>query len=129
MAAGPKTPLKDREMLVVSDVMDELGVKFDMDADSDGMVIWTNQKVYYGAEIYRYLLGDVCSYGENGEIKGLELDLCNDFYDLCKLNGVDPSEYRKRKKEASLEERIEGAKEQSDASNIESFNDEKEMEM
>lgn len=97
MEQGAQAPLKDREMEVVSNVLDALGVSFDMDADSDGMVVWTNDSVYYGAEIYRYLLAEVCEYDESGAVKGMALDLCNDFYDLCELNKVYPSDYNQKR--------------------------------
>lgn len=97
MKKGAQAPLKDREMDVVSDVLVALGVTFEMDADSDGMVIWANDTVYYGAEIYRYLLAEVCEYEEAGAVKGMALDLCNDFYDLCVMNKVYPSNYNQKR--------------------------------
>lgn len=97
MKNGAQIPLKDREMEVVSDVLETLGVDFKMDADSDGMTIWANDTVYYGAEIYRYLLAEVCEYEENGAVKGMALDLCNDFYDLCEMNKVYPSDYNQKR--------------------------------
>ena len=104
MEQGAQAPLKDREMLVVSDVLDSLGVEFEMDADSDGMVVWTNDSVYYGAEIYRYLLAEVCDYEVNGAVKGLDVDLCVDFYDLCEMNQVYPGVYNRPEKEDANKE-------------------------
>lgn len=103
MSKGPQAPLKDREMEVVSDVLDALGVTFEMDANSDGMTIWANDTVYYGGEIYRYLLAEVCEYEENGAVKGMTLDLCNDFYDLCEMNKVYPSDYNQPAKFGDME--------------------------
>lgn len=103
MNGGVKAPLKDREMEIVGDVMEALGVEFEMDADSDGMVVWTNDSVYYGAEIYRYLLAEVCKYEENGGVKGMALDLCNDFYDLAEMNKVYPSDYNQPAKFGDME--------------------------
>lgn len=95
MAEDAQASLEDREMEVVSDVMDSLGITFEMDADSNGMVVWTNDTVYYGSDIYKYLLGEVCQYDENGAVKGLALDLCNDFFDLCEMNKVYPGVYNR----------------------------------
>ncbi len=103
MRDGAQAPLKDREMEVVSEVLDALGVSFEMDADSDGMTVWANDMVYYGAEIYRYLLGEVCEYEENGAVKRLDLDLCNDFYDLCEMNDVNYHEFNQRPKATEME--------------------------
>lgn len=103
MKEGGQLPLKDREMEVVSDVLDALGVSFEMDADSDGMVIWANDTVYYGAEIYRYLLAEVCEYDDNSAVKGLALDLCNDFFDLAEMNKVYPSDYNQKSNVGDME--------------------------
>lgn len=103
MMGGPQAPLEDREMEVVSEVLDALGVAFEMDADSVGMTVWANDTVYYGAEIYRYLLDEVCEYEQNGAVKQLELDLCNDFYDLCEMNEVDYRDYIQKHKVAETE--------------------------
>ena len=106
MKNGAQAPLKDREMMVVGDVMEALGLVFEMDADSEAKVVWTNAKVYYGAEIYRYLLGEVCKYEENGAVKGLPLDLCNDFYDLCEMNQVYPGVYNRPAKDDENKEYV-----------------------
>lgn len=103
MEKGAQLPLEDREMEVVTDVLVGLGVIFEMDADSDGMVIWTNDTVYHGAEIYRHLLAEVCEYEENGAVKGLPLDLCNDFFDLCEMNKVYPGVYNRKPPEVETE--------------------------
>ncbi len=96
MNEGPQLPLSDREGDVITDVMAELGLEdAKINFDSDGLTVWVDDFVYSGEEVYRYLLSEVCEYNKDGSVKGLELDLCNDFYDLCEHNGVDFHDYNK----------------------------------
>lgn len=104
MNEGPELPVYDREGEIVADVTAALGLECTIDFDSNGMVVWANDNVYYGAEFYRYLLSEVCDYEEeNGAVKGLELDLCHDFYDLCAHHGVDFKEYNLPKSNGKTE--------------------------
>ena len=97
MKEGAQLPLKDRELVVVVDVLDSLGVDYEIDVDSDGIIVWANETGYCGAAIYQYLLAEVCEYDENGAVKRMGLDLCNDFYDLCEMNKVYPSDYNQKR--------------------------------
>lgn len=96
MKEGAQMSLKDREMEVVGAVMERLGVDFEMETNRNGLAVWTGEGSYYGAEIYRHLLANVCMPEENGGVKGLPLDLCNDFYDLAVINGVSPGDYLRK---------------------------------
>ena len=100
---GPQLPVYDREGEIVSYVIDALGLTCDIDFDSDGLVVRTNNNVYYREEFYRYLLSEVCEYEEDGKVKGLDVDLCVDFKDLCEHNGVKYSDYSSPKDVEEME--------------------------
>ena len=95
-------PLKDREVLVLRAVLKALDVK-DIDVwnyRSGGMLFAQEASCVKGqgtqwtdAEFYRYLLAEVCEYDESGGLKGLPEELCEDFYGLCEMHHVYPSDY------------------------------------
>lgn len=100
MEEGAELPVEARAKEILEEVMTTLGV--------EGVELWfvvadgeveasRNGEKWVGADFYRYLLSDVCEYEENGAVKGLDLDLCNDFYDLCEYNGVKYTDYNKKK--------------------------------
>lgn len=93
MKKGPDVPIRYREVELITNVVEALGVDCKIDPNSDGLVVWANDTVYYRDEFYRYMLAEVCEYDENGAVKGLSLDLCHDFYDLCEYNKVNYHDY------------------------------------
>ncbi len=95
MEKGAELPIRYREVEIITNVVEALGVECKIDPDSDGLVVWANDNVYYRGEFCRYLLAEVCEYEENGAVKGLSLDLCHDFYDVCEYNKVYVSDYNK----------------------------------
>lgn len=103
---GGIPPIEARSDKILKDVLsalkvEEIALWF---AVEDGEVEASRgSEKWVGADFYRYLLNDVCEYQENGAVKGLDLDLCHDFYDLCKLNGVDYAEYNKTRTEKNSE--------------------------
>ena len=107
MNDGPELPVEARAEEILEEVLNTLGVEgFELwFSVADGEVEASrNGEKWVGAEFYRYLLSEVCDYEEeNGAVKGLELDLCHDFYDLCAHHGVDFKEYNLPKSNGKTE--------------------------
>lgn len=94
--------VKEREVLVLRSVLKALDIK--------GIEVWNYQsggtlfaakgnyakgdvRQFMNADFYRYLLSEICEYAEDGTVKGLPAELCEDFYALCKIREVDFREY------------------------------------
>lgn len=104
MEEGAKLPLCDRELEVLQEVLASVKAVDVVVEETNGEIIaYEYGKQYHGAEFYRYLLAEVCEYDENGAVKGLDLDLCNDFYDLCEHNEVNYKDYNKPKVQKNTE--------------------------
>lgn len=103
MNDGPELPVCDREGEIITDVVVALGFECNIDFDSEGLYVSSDDGVYYGAEFYKHLLAEVCEYNENGMVKGLPLGLCHDFYELCEYNGVKYTDYNKPETQKDVE--------------------------
>ena len=100
---GVKTaPLRDREVLVLRSVLKALDIKGIevWNYNSGGMLFASKGNYVSGqvqkfrdADFYRYLLSEICEYAEDGAVKGLPTELCEDFYGLCEMRKVDFREY------------------------------------
>lgn len=106
MEEGAELPVHARADDILEEVLNTLGVK-DIElwfAVENGEVTASrNGEKWVGADFYRYLLAEVCEYDDNGAVKGLELDLCHDFYDLCEHNGVKYTDYNKPASNGEIE--------------------------
>ncbi len=97
---GPDLPVHARADEILDEVFSALGIEgAELEfAVADGEVTANiNGKKLVGAELYRYLLAEVCEYEDDGKIRGLDVDLCVDFKDLCEHNGVAYTDYSSKK--------------------------------
>lgn len=106
MRDGAELPVEARAGDILEEILNTLGVEgieLWFTVESGEVTASRNGEKWVGADFYRYLLSEVCEYDEHGAVKGLALDLCNDFYDLCEMSDVDYHNYNQNSKSAEME--------------------------
>lgn len=94
---GGILPVTDREHEALSDIVDALECENIKIESMDGKIIAiTNGETLVGAEIYTYLLKNVCEFKDDGSIEGLDLEENVDFKDLCEHYEIDYCDFAKK---------------------------------
>ena len=105
MEQGGILPVEYREEEVLSDIVDTLECEdFEIDSSGDKIVVLANGKTLEGADIYKYLLENACTFKDDASIEGLDLEQNVDLKDLCEHYEVDYSFYAKKKLDKVINE-------------------------
>ena len=102
---GGILPVEDREEEALSDIIDSLeceGLK--IESMDDKIIAITKGETLVGAEIYTYLLENVCEFKDDGSIEGLDTEQNVDFKDLCEHHEVDYCDFARKKLDKVINE-------------------------
>lgn len=105
MKQGGLMPVEYREEEVLSDIVDALKCKnFEIDSSGDKIIAIVNGESLEGADIYMYLLENVCDFKDDASIEGLDLEQTVDFKELCEHYEVNYTFFAKKKLDKVINE-------------------------